>query len=384
MRLVACEWRKLLGVRTLWAFVALCLAYNALIIGANGFGCSFFNDASAAAGVLGQRVDQAFLDGLEAFPPTENRDVLLEAARSMHNIYASYDTSEMAAYYGTQVAADPLAASLIEWKYGLLQPQVDHLASTGAAMDVYAGPATHDSHWFLFGALLETVVGEAALLGMIAMLSLLGHESQHRTDQMAYATRTGRRLVGRKVVAGLTAAVVLYLLLAAATLGLYFSLWNYGGVWDASVSSQFNYVVEGLYQKPFLAWADFSVAGYLVAVVALGAVLVTVCALIAAVCGVLVRNVYAAALVLAVVLLAALVARSAAAGAGMWAACFALCLSPTSLWVSLPVWFTEMGLSAVLPFQETIASVLNLVLFGAATELALRRFGRKDVVPWNF
>ena len=31
MRLVACEWRKLLGVRTLWAFVALCLAYNALI-----------------------------------------------------------------------------------------------------------------------------------------------------------------------------------------------------------------------------------------------------------------------------------------------------------------------------------------------------------------
>ena len=120
MRLVACEWRKLLGVRTLWAFVALCLAYNALIIGANGFGCSFFNDASAAAGVLGQRVDQAFLDGLEAFPPTENRDVLLEAARSMHDIYASYDTSEMAAYYGTQVAADPLAASLIEWKYGLL------------------------------------------------------------------------------------------------------------------------------------------------------------------------------------------------------------------------------------------------------------------------
>lgn len=226
MRLVACEWRKLLGVRTLWAFVALCLAYNALIIGANGFGCSFFNDASAAAGVLGQRVDQAFLDGLEAFPPTENRDVLLEAARSMHDIYASYDTSEMAAYYGTQVAADPLAASLIEWKYGLLQPQVDHLASTGAAMDVYAGPATHDSHWFLFGALLETVVGEAALLGMIVMLSLLGHESQHRTDQMAYATRTGRRLVGRKVVAGLMAAVVLYLLLAAATLGLYFSLWN--------------------------------------------------------------------------------------------------------------------------------------------------------------
>ena len=98
----------------------------------------------------------------------------------------------------------------------------------------------------------------------------------------------------------------------------------------------------------------------------------------------MVRNVYAAALVLAVVLLAALVARSVAAGAGMWAACFALCLSPTCLWVSLPVWFTEMGLSAVLPFQETIASVLNLVLFGAATGLALRRFGRKDVVPWNF
>lgn len=383
MNLVAYEWRKLLEVRALWAFVVLCLAYNVFLVGMNNLGRDFFNDTSADVHLLGQRVDQAFLEGLSALPSTEHREVLLAAARNMENIYATYDTAELATYYGEKVARDPLAVSLVNWKYELLQPQVDHLAATGAAMDVYAGPVTHDSHWFLFGTLLETIVGEGALAGMLVMLFLLGHESQQRTDQVLYTTKVGRGLVMRKVVAGVAAAIVLYVVLMAVSLGVYFAVWDYLGVWDANVSSQFNYVVEGFFAKPFFTWADFSVAGFTAAVMALGAALVAVCALLAAVCGLLVRNVYAAALLLVALLMGALVVCSALAGVGLWVLSFVFSFAPTIVWVNLPVWFTEMGLSAALPWQETIAVVLNAVLLAAVCGFALRRFERKDVAPWN-
>ena len=35
-------------------------------------------------------------------------------------------------------------------------------------MDLYAGPMTHDSHQFLFGTLMRAMVGEGAVLGMLA------------------------------------------------------------------------------------------------------------------------------------------------------------------------------------------------------------------------
>lgn len=49
------------------------------------------------------------------------------------------------------------------------------------------------------------------------------------------------------------------------------------------------------------------------------------------------------------------------------------------VWLSCSAWFTELGLTAVLPWQESIDVVLNFLLLGAGTLLALRRFERKDV-----
>ena len=49
------------------------------------------------------------------------------------------------------------------------------------------------------------------------------------------------------------------------------------------------------------------------------------------------------------------------------------------IWLSCSAWFTELGLNAVLPWQETIASGLNLLLLGGGVLLALGWFDRKDV-----
>lgn len=383
MTLVLYEWRKLLRLPALWAFLALCLVFNGSLIASESYGRGLFNEISAITAELGQRVDDDFQAGLAAGSPSGVRDALAEVTAGMENIYETYDLSDLSAFYQETVEKSPLAVKWMVWKYRLLEDRLDHLAQSGAAMDLYAGPLdnlTHDSFQFLFGSLMRAILTESSLLGMLAVLYLLGHEDICRTTQQVYASRTGRRLCRVKVLAGLAAALVLYALLVLLTLAPYFALWNYSGIWSASVSSQFNYLTDMLYRRPFFTWADFTVVQYLIAALALGGALTAVFCLLAAVCGVLVRNAYLAALALMLLCLAPLTALCACGAVKWWPAYFALCFQPVSLWLCAGGWFTELGLSAVLPWQETVTTAVNLILLGSGTALALKRFSRKDVV----
>lgn len=381
MSLVRYEWRKLFLLPALWAFLALSLLFNALLICTlSEWDRAFFNDTSADAALLGQRVDQAFCNGLSALPETENRTVLLQSVTGLENIFQTYDTGILKEFYTDVVENSQAAVSWMAWKYDTLSSRVDHLARTDAGMDVYAGPVTQGSHQFLFGTLMRSILGEAGIAAMLGTLYLLGYEEMHQTESLACASRTGRRLRKVKVLASLAASPVFLILVAAPTLGLYFARFDYGGVWSASVSSQFNYLTDMLLTRPFLTWGDFTVAGYLAAVLALGAALTAAFSLLAALCGVLVRSPYLEALVLGVLCFGGLGLTSALGNLKLWVGYALSCFQPIVVWLCCGGWFTELGLNAVLPWQETIAVGADLLLLGAGTALALRRFRRKDVL----
>lgn len=380
MNLVYCEWRKLFHLPALWAFLGLCLVFNGLLIATQSpYDRAFFNDTSADAELLGQRVDGEFLAGLSAMPETENRKLLLQSVAGLEDVFETYDTGELADFYTGVVKTSPLAMEWMTWKYGLLAERVEHLSQTNAALDLYAGPATYGSHQFLFGALFGAILGESAILAMLGTLYLLGYEGLHQTEGLACATRTGRQLWGVKLLAALPASTVVYGLLASFTLTPYFLLYDYGGIWSASVSSQFNYFSDMLFVRPFLTWGDFTVGQYLTAALALGAALTAVFSLLAAVFGIFIRNSYLAALALMALCFGGLGMVSALGELGWWAVYLIACFQPVIVWLSCSAWFTELGLTAVLPWQETIAVGLNLLLLGGGAILVLRRFSRKDV-----
>lgn len=380
MNLVYCEWRKLFHLPALWAFLGLCLVFNGLLIATQSpYDRAFFNDTSADAELLGQRVDGEFLAGLSAMPETENRKLLLQSVAGLEDVFETYDTGELADFYTGVVKTSPLAMEWMTWKYGLLAERVEHLSQTDAALDLYAGPATYGSHQFLFGALFGAILGESAILAMLGTLYLLGYEGLHQTEGLACATRTGRQLWGVKLLAALPASTVVYGLLASFTLTPYFLLYDYGGIWSASVSSQFNYFSDMLFVRPFLTWGDFTVGQYLTATLALGAALTAVFSLLAAVFGIFIRNSYLAALALMALCFGGLGIVSALGELGWWAVYLIACFQPVIVWLSCSAWFTELGLTAVLPWQETIAVGLNLLLLGVGAILVLRRFSRKDV-----
>ena len=380
MSLAVYEWRKLFSLPALWAFLALSLLFNTfLICTLSEQDRAFFNDASADAALLGQRVDQAFLDGLAALPEKENRAFLLQSVTGLEDIFETYDTGILKNFYTEVVKISPTATSWMTWKYDALSKRVEHLAGTDAGMDLYAGPVTQGSHQFLFGTLMRTILGEAGIAAMLGTLYLLGYEGMHRTESLTCASRTGRNLRRTKVLASLGASLALLALVAVPTLGLYFARFDYGGIWNASVSSQFNYLTDMLLTRPFLTWGDFTVVGYLAAALALGTALTVAFSLLAALCGTLVRSPYLAALAMGILCFGGLGLTSALGNLKLWVGYVISCFQLPLVWINCSGWFTELGLNTVLPWQETIAVVGNLLLLGIGTALALRRFRRKDV-----
>ena len=131
MSLVYCEWRKLFHLPALWAFLGLCLVFNGLLIATQSpYDRAFFNDTSADAELLGQRVDGEFLAGLSAMPETENRKLLLQSVAGLEDVFETYDTGELADFYTGVVKTSPLAMEWMTWKYGLLAERVEHLSQT--------------------------------------------------------------------------------------------------------------------------------------------------------------------------------------------------------------------------------------------------------------
>lgn len=380
MSLAVYEWRKLFSLPALWAFLALSLLFNIfLICTLSEQDRAFFNDTSADAALLGQRVDQAFLDGLAALPKTENRAFLLQSVTGLEDIFETYDTGILKDFYTNMVKASPTAVSWMAWKYDALSKRVEHLGGTDAGMDLYAGPVTQGSHQFLFGTLMRSILGEAGIAAMLGTLYLLGYEGMHRTESLTCASRTGRNLRRTKVLASLGASLALLALVAVPTLGLYFARFDYGGIWNASVSSQFNYFSDMMLIRPFLTWGDFTVAEYLAAALALGTALTAAFSLLASLCGTLVRSPYVAALVLGLLCFGGLGLTSVLGNFPLWVGYVISCFQLPLVWISCSAWFTELGLNAVLPWQETIATGGNLLLLSAGTALAQRRFRRKDV-----
>lgn len=373
------ELRKALSLPVLWVFLALCLALNMLLIFENSYGREYFNDTSGDAALLGHRVDSTFTAGLSELPRTENRDALLVSIEDFSDVFSDYDAAGLGAYYESHFDVSPLAASWLHQKYTLVSERITELAVSGAGMELYAADMTYASHQFLFDTLLRAVTAEAVITGVLTALYLTGCESVSHTVSLVCASRAGRRQWLWKALAGVLAALLFWLLLTVCSLGVYFTQWDYGGVWASNVSSGYNYVVDGVFVKPFITWSDFTVAGYLAAGLGMSAALTSVCTLLASLTGILVRNMYAAALVLLLFGTGGLSTAVWLANQTLGPAYIVSCFQPVILWLDEGVWFTDSGLNTVLPWQEPIITALWLTLGLAGTLLAYRSFKGKDI-----
>lgn len=383
MLILKFEIKKLLSLPMLWVFLLLCLILNSTMIIGNVYNTDITNYVqyiSKTVSVTGTQMGEAFDKSLAIVQESEWHTIFTSQTANAKDTFTDADTTELGEIFISRIGLTGFWRKQMTTKYEMLQASVNELNDQNASLSVYAAGMTHDLHQLLFSSIFRAITTEACLLAILMMLYALGFEAQNRTELIVYSTRRGRNAQRGKLWAGLITSFLTFVIISVLSLLLFFTFFDFSGIWESSVSSQFNYIQYSGFTKPFLTWIPFTVRGYLLTMAALSAVLTMVFALFGALIGLLCRNTYVGFIIFLAMSLCMMALPYLCVSMQLWGGYFLSELLPVPLWFCSSQWLTDLGDISLLPWHETFGLAGNVAAFLLLTMFALWKFRRKDIV----
>ena len=343
MRLFSYELKKILSGAALWVFVGLCVAFNMFTIPLN---------------------THVELDTTTPFDM---------------NVFESYNTSEVAEIYISALGLTGRVAERMRAKFDDLQAVTDNKAIAGYSYSPYFGERTHTMHLRLFGniGLTGMLLLQGILLSVLVTLLSVGYEQTNHTEHSVYATKTGRRILRYKIAASLAVSIGLYATLTTITLIVYFNVIDYSNVWNSSVSSGFNYLVDAFTVRPFTTWQSFTVRSYLLASLGVSLGLIICFSLLGAIIGTLSKNGYMGFLVV-VLINAVCVALPIVLSVNLYIR-YILFHAPIWLWFNSGLWFTDGGFITLWRNFELWGLGVSLLILAITCLLSVKKFEKRNI-----
>lgn len=379
MRLFWHECRKIVTEPMLWTFLFLCILLNTMVIVNDRYGAAYVNYVSRAADKYGQLMGEEWDKALSEVDETIFHSQLMGETMERVDPYKNYDVMNLAECYIALMNLSGNSSKKMAEKYKRFQNSIDQLEKDDAGMNIYAASETYEQHGRLFKTALHMILTEGILIGVLLTLYLHGYEWQNSTSDLLYSTKKGRGIALSKVWAGIFGITFIYCVLCSYTFMLFFNIYDYSGIWGANVSSQFNYVNEGIFIKPFLTWKSLNVLQYLILSFGLCYLLIIVFSLFSSALGILVRNSYFAFLLFILIFALLEILPSFYVKIKWWSGYFLSNFSPIRLYMTHAVWFTEYGSISVTPWHETIGIFMNLILFTVVTAVCFYYFKKRDI-----
>ena len=383
MKLIGLEIKKLLLNKALYLFLGACLLFNFSMILFTSGERDFVSYVGKTINAAGNQVHAAFLEYLHAQPDNPFRNRLIGSCSAAGKIYDSFDVVKMGKdwYYDEYYTGAPFLTGLLMKKYEKLNDSVQRLNADNADLSVYATDATNKVHDILFTYVLKSLLLEGFLLISFLTIYTMGMERQNSTAAIVYCSRRGRSLVKDKMIAAGIVNAGCILLLYAATLLILFSIWDFGGIWDANVASCFHWVLDDNlpFQKPFLTWASFTVKEYFVASLLLEMILLAVWQLISSCVSMLIHHSARSFLVHAAILISPYFFSVLFVSLELWWPFYLNTFSISMLTFHQHLWFTDLGAYELIPWQEVWSAAIHLLVFIILFLLAVKRFQRKEL-----
>ena len=381
MRILKFEIKKLVSLPMLWIFLVLCLGLNGAIVISETYGMdtaqylSYISKTVPQTGIgMGKEFDQK----LSKMPEEKWKDDLVLATRNAQSSLKSEDAVNVGEILISQCGLSGFLADKMKEKYKKLQGAVETLKQQEADLSVYAADITYDIHQLLFSSLFRAITTESCLFAVLLMLYVFGFEEQNHTEQIVYSTYRGRKVQKEKIGAGLLIVIMYFVILTGLSLFCFFSVYVFSGIWDSSVSSQFNYIQCSGYTKPFWTWIPFTLRSYFVVMLVLAVVLTIVFSLFGALIGLLCRNTYMGFVMFLAIALGMVALPFICADVGIWEGYFLAELLPTSLWLCSSQWLTDLGTVSLMPWHETIGLIGNIIVFIVIVQVGLAHFAVQD------
>lgn len=381
LRIIPFEIRKLFEQPMIYLFFVASLLLNIIYIATAGLDQSYLHYIQETEVKTGTFMTAEFYEQLANESTNREQQRLLTETAERENIFQHYSTEalgqEMIDFFQIQSSV----AEKMKVKYEKLTPVVHELAEEQAALEVGAAGETMSFFTFIKNRLFRVVLGESLIFSLL--LGLYGSTSERltKTDVLMITSKTGRKTQVGKYVASFLFTFLFYVVMVILT----FSVFNYihpiGALWQTSMSTQFhvNVYFPQLLEIPFILWQPMTLLHYTILSIVLGGLLVILCHGFNFLVGLWTDHLFRGFIVFVVIYVVFLGLEQIINQLGWWNVHALLMWHPISLWKIQGYWFTEMGPYATIPWQESIATVGNILLLGVGGMLTSKFYATKEV-----
>lgn len=285
--------------------------------------------------------------------------------------YRKIDPVAIAEYDIQKYGLTGSAAELVRSQYGKFEERFKEVLKNGEHMNLFHSQEAFGTHLLLFKTMFKTFLLEGVILAALITGHVINFEFDRGTHLLAYSSRRGRRLWQDKFLAALTANLVLFTVMLAAGLAVYFAVFPYSQFWQVPMSGYFN---KG--EHWFMTVREMTFLQYLAAVIGLSFVMIIIFTLMAALISRWILNSYLVffAFLLLFGMLFAVQKLFPTSNASYFIGLF----TPVNLVLNPFVWFMHRAMHVISGFELAV-SVVWLIFLAAAVMLSCKSFNRCDL-----
>lgn len=300
-------------------------------------------------------------------------EIYLDLIKEMDHQYASFDMLEYAegqiSLYGLKGSAAETARS----NYQKLGERLNQLLDNGEHKNMFFIGQIYGMHSLLFKDIFRVVIFEIMILVVLITAYIMNYEFENKTPLVVYSTRRGRNLLWDKLTVSIGSGIIATTLILGITLIVYFSVFNYKGLWNVPISNYFNW--ENVF--PFISWWELSFIQYLISSIILTYICGILFTIVTFILSIFMKNSYISFFAFGILfglilLIPDIMPRSNNL-------IFLSGFTPFHLVLNPQIWFTGTGTFTIFKYYEIIiVGAWGLLLF-IAGKLSAKRFIKEDI-----
>lgn len=381
LRIIPFEIRKLFEQPMIHLFFVASLLLNIIYIATAGLDQSYLNYIQETEVKAGTLITSEFREKISSESASKEQQRLLTETAELENTFQHYSTEVLGQEMIDFFQIEGSFAEKMKRKYEQLTPVVHELAEEQDALEVGAAGETMSYFTFIRNRLFHVILGESLIFAIL--LGLYGSTAERltKTDALVMTSKTGRKTQVSKYIASFILTFLFYVTMVMLTFGIFNYMHPLGTLWQSSISTQFhvNVYFPQLLEIPFIPWQPMTLLHYTILSIVLGGLLIILCHGFNFLIGLWTDHLFRGFVVFVVIYVSLLGLEQIVNQLGWWNMHALLMWHPISLWKIQGYWFTEMGPYATIPWQESIAVVVNLLLLGVGGIITSKFYSTKEV-----
>lgn len=196
----------------------------------------------------------------KAIDEIAERYAYLVQASNLEQRYAKIDVQELQRDILMSMELTGPGARIVERHFEKVDQRLNEFVNNEEYKQWFFAGNPYRMHSHLFRSIFKMIALEGTILVVLMTAFLVCYEQDHRTSLVVYSTKKGRTVQLSKWFASMIASVCTGVFILVLTLGVYFSVYDYSGLWSSSVSSGLNWE----HKLPYVLWWDMSYLTYVI------------------------------------------------------------------------------------------------------------------------